>query len=306
MPLRLRPLANSADCVGRGGSWAVRTINGFELGDTELSGMLHYETGGRAGGPVLCFLHGFMGTAADWAPITEALDEEARCLAVDLPGHGQSLARPSYEYSMEGTTQALADVLDAEDIEQCTLVGYSMGGRVALHFAVHQPQRVRRLVLESASPGLQTESDRAERRVIDATRAQRIQDDLSAFLNDWYRQPLFASLARHGLVEEMVARRRKNQPDELARVLNGLGPGQQVPLWDRLGDIDVPTLVLTGELDEKYTRITEQTTRRLPNAQRVLVPNAGHNVHAERPQAYLARLCRFLDTGELGGGATSS
>jgi len=256
--------------------------------------VLHYQTDGAPHQPPLCFVHGFMGSSADWRPIIGGMDEQAFCLSVDLPGHGNSLDCPSYVYSMEGATQALADVLDAAGIHRCTLVGYSMGGRVALYFALFHPERVRRLVLESASPGLPTEAERAERRVLDDQRAQRIEEDLGAFLDDWYRQPLFASLARHDLVEEMVRTRRANDPSGLAQALRGLSPGAQPSLWNRLPDLTVPTLVLTGAHDDKYRAITERTAESIPEARRAVVPGAGHNVHAERPQAFLAHLGRFL------------
>lgn len=257
--------------------------------------MLHYRTDGAPHQPPLCFIHGFMGSTEDWQPIVTGLDDQAFCLRVDLPGHGDSLDRPSYLYSMEGVTQALADVLDEAGIHRCSLVGYSMGGRVALYFSLFHPERVRRLVLESTSPGLRTEPERAERRKVDEQRAQRIEEGLASFLEDWYRQPLFASLSRHGLVEEMVRTRGANDAQELARALRGLSPGGQPSLWNRLPELDVPTLVLTGALDEKYCAITERTAEHIPAARHVIVPGAGHNVHAERPQAYLAQLGRFFD-----------
>jgi len=257
--------------------------------------MLHYRTHGSPQKRALCFLHGFMGSTAEWAPIVEALETEAFCLMVDLPGHGRSVDRPSYEYTMEGATQALADVLDEVGVERSSMIGYSMGGRVALYFSIYHPSRVQRLVLESASPGLKTEEARAERRALDAERAARIQNDLCCFLEDWYRTSLFASLERHGLVETMVERRRDNDPEELARALTGLGPGRQPSLWGQLETVRASALVMTGALDDKYTAITRETARQLPAARHVLVPEAGHNVHAERPQAYLAELCRFLD-----------
>lgn len=256
--------------------------------------MLHYQTHGSPARPALCFLHGFMGSSADWQPVVQALAQDAYCLTVDLPGHGRSVDEPCHFYTMEGATQALADVLDDAGVERCTLVGYSMGGRVALYFSVYHAHRVRRLGLESASPGLRTDDERARRRAIDEERAHRIEDDLGAFLENWYQKSLFASLAQHDLVEEMVTRRKANDSSELARALRGLGPGHQPSLWGKLGELSMPTLVLTGTLDEKYQRVTEETVQRIPDARRVVVPRAGHNVHAERPQAFLSHLVQFL------------
>lgn len=256
--------------------------------------MLQYSVHGAPDRPSLCFLHGFMGSSADWAPVLSALNGQGGSLTVDLPGHGGSLNVPEHYYCMEGATQALADVLDEAGIDQCSLVGYSMGGRIALHFALFHPDRVRRLVLESASPGLRDEDERAERRALDAKRAERIRTDLDGFLEAWYRQPLFASLAHHDLVEDMVTRRRSNDPGEIARALEGLSPGRQPSLWGRLPELAVPTLLLTGAWDEKYEGITAETQSRIENARRVVVPDAGHNVHAERPQAFVSHLVQFL------------
>jgi 2-succinyl-6-hydroxy-2,4-cyclohexadiene-1-carboxylate synthase len=235
-----------------------------------------------------------MGSSGDWNPIMRGLSREAFCLAVDLPGHGASIDAPSWEFSMEGATQALADVLDDAGVERCTLVGYSMGGRVALYFARHHSLRVRRLVLESSTPGLRTEAERAARRAVDARRARSIREDLADFLANWYRMPLFASLAQHDLVDSMVERRRGNDPDALARALDGLGTGAQPSLWTELGAIDVPALLLAGELDEKYVQITAAMKARNPAMRRVVVPDAGHNIHAERPQAFLSHLVDFV------------
>jgi 2-succinyl-6-hydroxy-2,4-cyclohexadiene-1-carboxylate synthase len=203
----------------------------------------------------------------------------------------------AHEYTMEGVTQSLADVLDDLGIDRSAVVGYSMGGRVALYFSLFHPRRVRRLVLESTSPGIEGEADRAARRDVDDDRARRIEADLEAFLADWYRMPLFASLQRHDLVDAMVATRSQNDPAEIARALRGLSPGRQPSLWKHLGDLRAPTLLLTGALDDKYDRITAQFEEKAPSARRIVVPNAGHNVHAERPQAFLAHLVDFLERG---------
>jgi len=256
--------------------------------------MLHRHTFGSAEQPTLCFLHGFMGSSADWAPLVRELEDEFHCLMIDLPGHGQSLGQPEEAYSVAGATEAVVKVLDAEGVSSCVLVGYSMGGRVALSLALRHSSRVERLILESASPGLRSKAERAERRTVDAERATRIEDDLDAFLADWYRLPLFASLARHDLVDAMIRTRSENDPAELARALRGMSPGRQTSFWERLDEIACPTLVLTGALDDKYAAITEETAARIDTAQRVVLPKAGHNVHAERPSSFLEVLHQFL------------
>ncbi len=256
--------------------------------------MLHRHTFGSAEQPTLCFLHGFMGSSADWAPLVQGLEDDFYCLAVDLPGHGQSLDQPEEAYSVAGATEAVVEVFDAEGVSSCVLVGYSMGGRVALSLTLRHPNRVGRLGLESASPGLRTKAERADRREVDAKRAARIEDDLEAFLADWYRLPLFDSLAQHGLVDEMVRTRCGNDPAELARALRGMSPGRQTSFWERLDEIACPTLVLTGALDDKYAAITEETTARIEAARRVVIPGGGHNVHAERPTAFTEALTQFL------------
>lgn len=257
--------------------------------------MLHYRTHGAARKSPVCLLHGFMGSSHDWDEIVDVLSRRMFVVAVDLPGHGQSLKRPDHLYTMEGVTQALVDVWDEIGIKRCSLVGYSMGGRIALYAALFHQLRVRHLVLESASPGLRSEEKRTERRCVDARRADRIEGDLERFLEDWYRQPLFASLARHDLIEDMIATRRKNDAAEIARALRGLSPAEQPSLWDQIGKLNVPTLLLTGALDSKYDRITGQAAECMPRSERVVVPDAGHNVHAERPQAFLAHVRSFLE-----------
>jgi 2-succinyl-6-hydroxy-2,4-cyclohexadiene-1-carboxylate synthase len=257
--------------------------------------MLNYTTAGSSDQPAVLFLHGFMGRGADWTPIIEAVQDRAYCVAVDLPGHGISVGLPEGAYTMAGAAQHLTRVLDAEDIARCHVVGYSMGGRTALYFALAHPDRCTRLMLESASPGLRTEAERAARRHIDRQRAEQIATDFDAFLHDWYRMPLFASLARYNLVDAMVQRRRHNDPAELGKSLQGMGAGAQPSLWERISGLRISTRALTGALDDKYVRITQGMTALNPRIQSILVPGAGHTVHAERPDAFINALRRFVD-----------
>ncbi len=140
-----------------------------------MSAELHYVLAGSHDRRAILFLHGFMGTANDWEVCIDRLANEFFCIAVDLPGHGQSIDRDPWLYSMEGCARALIDILDDLGLQQCGLVGYSMGGRVALYVVSTYPERFDGLVLESASPGLRTDAERAARRQADEQLAQELQ-----------------------------------------------------------------------------------------------------------------------------------
>ncbi|MEX0600608.1 MAG: 2-succinyl-6-hydroxy-2,4-cyclohexadiene-1-carboxylate synthase [Rhodothermales bacterium] len=258
-------------------------------------GALSYVTHGDPARDPILFLHGFMGSQADWSDVVGVLQSTYRCLCVDLPGHGRSVGL-SGAYSMEDATGRLVDVLDREGIDRAHLVGYSMGGRTALHVAANHADRCRCLVLESASPGLATERERAERRQVDEERAVRIETtDFEAFLVDWYRQPLFETYRQYeGLLGQMIRSRRSNHPNELARSLREMGTGRQPSLWDRLDHVDRPTCILVGGLDDKYVKIGERMADAMPRSRYEVVPDAGHNVHAEVPETFTKILSDFL------------
>lgn len=258
---------------------------------------LQFKTAGREDNPPIVFLHGFMGSSVDWMEIVEGLSGRFFCVAVDLPGHGRSVRLASDEaYSIAGAAERVERVLDKAGIDRANVVGYSMGGRLALYFAIHFAHRCRNVVLESASPGLTSESDRIARRGVDEARAVRLEtQDYGRFLEEWYRQPLFQSLERHeGLLERLITSRASNSPDELARSLRRMGTGRQPSLWDRLDAATAPVLAVAGALDGKYAEIAERMAVLMPNARAAIIPNAGHDVHAEYPAAYRDLIKNFL------------
>jgi 2-succinyl-6-hydroxy-2,4-cyclohexadiene-1-carboxylate synthase len=237
-----------------------------------------------------------MGSSADWLHVTSALEDRFRCIAPDLPGHGASLGLPSGSYSFERAARATIRTLDVLSVGRATIVGYSMGGRLALYLALRYPERCAGLFIESASPGMEDAAERKARRRSDEENATRLESgDFETFLMDWYSQPLFASLARRdGLVEEMISARRSNDPVELARALRGMGTGTQPSLWRELPSLVAPALAVAGELDEKFVAISRRMAGASPNVRAAVVPGAGHNVRAEAPEAYLGLLKDFL------------
>jgi 2-succinyl-6-hydroxy-2,4-cyclohexadiene-1-carboxylate synthase len=239
--------------------------------------------------PAVLLLHGFMGARDDWTPVAATLAGDLRCIAVDLPGHGDAVALPDEAYTVEGTLAALVDTLDTLGVRRCHVVGYSMGGRLALLLALRHPERCGRLVLASASPGLKTEAERAERRALDGERATAIGTDFGAFLDAWARLPIFA-LDGDDARRDFIERRRRNIPTELARSLRGFGTGQQPDLWPDLESLAAPTLAVAGGRDCKYADLAFEMAAVGPPVMPLIVP-AGHAVHTERP-ALFAELAR--------------
>lgn len=231
--------------------------------------------------PVLLFLHGFLGRGTDWATVERELDG-VMALAPDLPGHGAAVGLGTADYTMDGATDRLVALLDERRIDHVALAGYSMGGRLALFLALRHPERVASLTMISASAGLATEPERAERRAVDARRAEAIQSEFPAFLKSWVRMPLFSGLTdsqRDALVADRLAH---NDPAELAGSLVGMGAGAQPFLGDRLGEVSVPTLFVAGEHDQRYVRLSRELAAGGPFEVEI-VPNASHALLTEAP-----------------------
>ncbi len=247
--------------------------------------------------PVLLFLHGFMGRCEDWRPVMEQLSPDFVCVAIDLPGHGKNRCDDPRAYRMENVAQRLVDWLRANKLLCQGIVGYSMGGRLALYCALSFPQVFPQAILESASPGLRKYEDRKARRELDRDRSCAIETDFLNFLFRWYQQPLFTSLWKQsGRFEAMVECRLNNNPTGLARSLREMGTGSQPSLWDALQVHANPLLLLSGEWDVKFTAINQEMARVCPGAKHEVLAGVGHNVHWEDPGAIADQIRRFLGT----------
>lgn len=242
-----------------------------------------------AGAP-LTLVHGFTGCAESWAHVEPALASRFKLIMPDLLGHGRTGSpADASRYRMERCVEDLIAILDRLGVDRTNLLGYSMGGRVALAAAIHHPERVASLMLESASPGLAAIEERQTRTASDNNLADLIErEGIEAFVARWERIPLFSSQER--LPEAVRARLRSqrllNNPAGLANSLRGLGTGVQTPLWDRIGELRMPCLIMAGELDAKFVDIARRMAAAISGARLAIIEGAGHTVHLERPEAF--------------------
>ncbi len=228
----------------------------------------------------LILLHGFASTGRMWDPVIDRLDgERYRALAPDLRGHGGAHARRPITFA-----DCADDVLGLVG-HPSTLVGYSMGGRLALHVALAAPERFKRLVLVATTAGIGDTATRAARVAADEQLAIFLEShDIEAFAERWMAQPLFAGTPQQAQVP-WRAGILDNHPTALAASLRGMGSGRMAPLWDRLGELTMPATVIVGERDERFTVFGERLVDGLPDAQLVVIPGAGHGLPREAPAA---------------------
>lgn len=233
-------------------------------------------------------MHGFTQTAASWRGLVPELHERLPAhrtiVAIDAPGHG---ARSGVHVDLVDGARLIGD-----EVGPAVWIGYSMGGRLLLHLALDRPHLVQALVLIGATAGIDDPDERALRRRSDEQLADAIErDGVETFLDRWLAQPLFAGLSPDA---DDLAARRTNTAAGLAASLRLAGTGTQTPLWDRLHEITVPTLVLAGERDTKFATIGHRLVEAIPNARLALVPGVGHAAHLEDPAATATLIARWL------------
>lgn len=248
----------------------------------------------------LLLVHGFLGSPEDWDEVIRDLPAGWTFDAVRLPGHGMPLADgPEVLDDLVGAVARAAAQAPAG--RRAAWVGYSMGGRVLLH-ALRLGQAVPdALVLCSVSPGMSNPELRASRRERDRLWAEMMPGDWPWFLDAWYRQPLFATLAGAPEARDrMMARRRAlaSWAPDLARIVEGFSPGEAPDCGDVLARVADRTLLVAGEKDPAYASLLHHAPRLYPGVNTRTVPGAGHALAVEQP-ARLAGLIRdFLETHE--------
>jgi 2-succinyl-6-hydroxy-2,4-cyclohexadiene-1-carboxylate synthase len=248
----------------------------------------------REAGPMECScLHGAVGMAADWRAFaknmaasgigTRAVDlwRFLECNPMPLPDFGKALNADASGEVFRGSSRAL--------------LGYSMGGRMALHSLLEKDHPWHAGIIVSAHPGLETESERASRRGSDATWAtQSLAGDWQKFLTAWNAQPVLGGrLIRDPQATGSLITRRR----EIARSFVDWSLGAQQPLWDRLPEIKPPILWVVGENDPKFLALAERAVASIPNARLAIAPTAGHRVPWDSEEWLANEVTHFLRMG---------
>lgn len=253
----------------------------FSVGD----GTYAYKISGT-GIPVV-LLHGFTGSKTTWSTFVSQWKDNFQLITIDLPGHG--VTKTETPRTMEECCHDLAKMFEYLKLTKIHLVGYSMGGRVALSFANLYPELISSLILESTSPGIWSNKEREERIANDEKLAQRIETGgVPEFVDFWEEIPLFASqkeLSKSS--KQSVRQERLSQSEQgLVMSLRFMGTGSQPSLWGKLTRFPQPVLLIVGELDQKFITINQDMRQYFQYVNLVIVENAGHAIHVEKPTKF--------------------
>lgn len=253
--------------------------------------------------PTLIMLHGFISDHTTFHLVEDKIiNHDINIIEVDLPGHGQDKSRIDVEWSMDFIVQQLLEIIEHYKLKRVFLHGYSMGGRVALSFAIQHPHVLNGLILESASPGIHDNDEKQKRIDVDKNRAQLITKiGVTKFVNEWEQLPLFNS--QNELTSEERKRIRKmrlsQSAERLSKSLIDYGTGSQPSYWTMLDDLQTPVCIIVGSEDEKFINIGSKMNKCFKNSELHIVKEAGHTIHVEQPIKFDTIIVEFILGGTL-------
>ena len=249
----------------------------------------------------IILLHGFSGNGNDWQFMFDQLNNSYPLIAIDLIGHGKTVSPNNpMLFTEDSQIIQLDKILDFLKIDLCLLLGYSMGGRLALAYSIKNQHRVKCLILESASPGIEDKRLRDERVIHDKALAARLRiENTKDFFNFWYSLPVFASLqSKPKLLLDLINTKLENDKVSLANSLENFSTGKMKDYWSDISNLDIPTLLICGELDAKYVEICKRMNSLISNSKLIVVKNSGHITHLEKPSEFINFVNSFLRTFE--------
>jgi 2-succinyl-6-hydroxy-2,4-cyclohexadiene-1-carboxylate synthase len=267
---------------------------------------LNYFVAGE--GTPVTLLHGFTQSGKSWNEVISKMPAGWTWIVPDLRGHGATRAQNGAPCSMDACTADLEMLWDHLGVVRTHLVGYSMGGRLALHVAARRPQRILSLLTIGAHAGLDPDG-REGRRLGDEALAERIEKNgVEAFVNYWGSLPMFAGIERRGpnFVAQVRAERLENHAADLACSLRGMGAAAMEPVWDELAHVQFPCTFVAGQNDHGYVASARRLAATVPRGRVEVVLHAGHAVHQERPDAFARVLFNHLELASSKPSVSSS
>lgn len=246
----------------------------------------------------ILFLHGFTGCAEDWFPVFEQIPDKYNCLALDIIGHGKSDAPgSSMHYSIDSIMSQIKYVKDHLTQNKIFLLGYSMGGRIALTYASMYPEDVKGLILEASSAGIKNDEERQKRYEEDLKLAEFIETHtMEEFIEMWHDQEIFNTQRRfsNDKLKKIKKKKASGSKTGYANILKGFSTGIMPPVHDKLKKIPLKVLLITDELDTKFTGINARLAKRFFKAKHKIVRNSGHNTHLEEPKRFIEIVLNYL------------
>jgi len=247
----------------------------------------------------IVFLHGFTGSSEDWEEISSRITKKANLYFIDLIGHGKSDSPNDVRfYKAEPITKQLLAFFEKIKEKKIFLLGYSMGGRVALNFAAKYSNLLKGLILESSMTGLRKKSEREKRiandeKIIEFIKSHSVEE----FVDYWMSLDIFKT--QKNLSKEKLNKLRKakikNNKVGLINSLKGFGAGKMKPLYSEIRENQIETLLITGDLDKKYMKLNSAIKNIIPHATHKITQNAGHNVHLENPQKFAVVVNEYVE-----------
>ncbi|WP_372369217.1 2-succinyl-6-hydroxy-2,4-cyclohexadiene-1-carboxylate synthase [Candidatus Uabimicrobium sp. HlEnr_7] len=244
--------------------------------------MLSIKYHGNKNAPTLVLLHGMLGSGEDWQPFIHQWSANFYCATIDLPGHGNSLIGDKNKvYTFTDVADMIVREIEAQSFY---LIGYSMGGRIALDIIKRYKQRIIKAICISASPGIEDKKEAQQR----YNRDQKLLKgkDQKQFLQQWYKQPLFIGIPEHKNYEQLLTKRLQGNFVEMQKGLNIMSVGKQPNMWPWLCiNKPQPLLYVCGELDKKYTAIAQRLKQNI-HVQVFTLKNSSHMPHFQQPKVF--------------------
>lgn len=253
-----------------------------------MANIWRLSRGHKATMSTILTFHGFTGSGHDFESLAGRLEEQCNWYALNL--HQQS--------DMGAVVASVDSFLGRTALAEIIILGYSMGGRIALQYALARPERVALLILIGVSPGIENDHERELRRKADHELGRLVlQRGTRYFIDNWHRQPLIAS-QKHKIAPliyaAMMSHRYSLSPEGIASDLVNFGLGVMPNCWPFLANLQCQTLLITGAEDKKFHGIASRMQSLMPRAQHIEIPASGHAAHLEQTQVVIACLTFWL------------